>query len=148
MPDDAPRPAPPDALDDDPLVTAVMTPRLVGISPDAPVATALGLMASTGVRHLPVLQGRRCLGLVVEADLVRHLAECGALVGGVRHPVAELCRPVEVLPAAARRSEAARAMRRGAGDAVLVADGEALVGIVTATDVVRSVAGAAVGVAP
>ena len=47
--------APPDSRDDDPLIGTVMTTRIVGITPDAPAATALTLMTSAGVRHLPVL---------------------------------------------------------------------------------------------
>ena len=66
--------APPETVDDDPPVTALMTRDLVGVTPDTPVMTALSLMATRRVRHLPVLTGRRCLGLVIELDLVRALA--------------------------------------------------------------------------
>jgi CBS domain-containing protein len=88
--------APPESRDDDPLVSTLMAIPIVAITPDAPVTTALDLMAATAVRHLPVFEGHRCCGLVVEADRV---------------------------------------------DAVLVTDQHRLGGIVTASDLIRSLAG-------
>jgi len=128
--------APPDAIDDDPLVGTVMSPRIVAITPDAPLGTALRLMASGQVRHLPVLDGPRCTGIVLETDLVRAVA-----VGGPA-AVGALVRRVPTVPVGARRSRVARALLDGDVDAVLVVDGEQLVGIVTATDLVRSLAAA------
>jgi signal-transduction protein with cAMP-binding, CBS, and nucleotidyltransferase domain len=55
--------APPEALDDPPI-SSVMTPERRAIAPDSPLRTALRLMASGNVRHLPVIEGSRCLGLV------------------------------------------------------------------------------------
>ncbi|MHA6794286.1 CBS domain-containing protein [Pseudonocardia bannensis] len=136
--------APPESVDDDPLVTEVMTTRLIGIVPDAPLSTALHLMASAGVRHLPVLDGRRCLGLVVEADVVRYLAQApGPFGDGSPMVVGDVCRAADPLAVRMRRSDAARRMEATGSDAVLVADDGRLVGIVTATDLIRSLAGRA-----
>ncbi len=129
-----PRPAPPEILDDDPLVDEVMTDRIVAITPDAPLGTALRLMASGDVRHLPVMAGVHCAGIVVEADVVRALA-----VGGAR-TVGPLARPVRRVPITARRSVVAGAVLDGGVDAVLVEHRGRLVGIVTTTDLVRSLA--------
>jgi CBS domain-containing protein len=129
-----PRPAPPEILDDDPLVDEVMTDRIVAITPDAPLGTALRLMASGDVRHLPVMAGMHCAGVVVEADIVRALA-----VGGPS-TVGPLARPVGRVPITARRSAVARAVLDGGVDAVLVEHQGRLVGIVTTTDLVRSLA--------
>ena len=126
--------APPDVLDEDPIVRTLMTPRIVAITPDAPLHTALCLMASGDVRHLPVLDGPHCVGIVVETDLVQAVAVGAAPVVG------PLARPVRTLPVTARRSEAARAVLDSGIDAVLVTDGGRLVGIVTATDLIRSLA--------
>jgi CBS domain-containing protein len=130
--------APPETLDDsptgDPSVTAVMSPRVVAITPDASLRTALRLMATGDVRHLPVLDGARCLGVVVETDLVHAVA-----VGG-QPVVGPLARPIPSVPVTVRRSAVARAMLVGDVDAVLVTAGGRLVGIVTATDLVRSLA--------
>jgi CBS domain-containing protein len=136
--------APPDTRDDDPVISAVMTTRIVAITPDAPVSTALTLMASAGVRHLPVLSGDRCRGVLHEADVIAHLAATpSSPVDRAATPVDRLTRPVPSLPVSARRSDAARSMDADMDtgmDAVLVTDRHRLVGIVTATDLIRSLA--------
>jgi len=128
---------------DDPPITAIMSSDPVRVASTARLPTALHLMASTGVRHLPVMHGERCLGLVVEADVIRRLAEAPGL-SAVAAPtdLAELVHPGEVVPPTARVSEAARRMHSAGSDVVLVADRSALLGIVTATDLIRFLAGA------
>jgi CBS domain-containing protein len=126
--------AAPHALDDDPPVTSVMTARVVAITPDAPLRIALQLMTSGNVRHLPVMDGSRCLGVIGETDLVRAVAVGGYAVVG------PLARPVPTLPVTARRAAAAAAVLTGDLDVALVVDDGRLVGIVTATDLLRSLA--------
>jgi CBS domain-containing protein len=121
-------------LDDDPGLTALMTGRVVAITPDAPLRTALALMAAERVRHLPVLHGTRCLGVVGETDLVHAVAVGGPPVVG------PLARRTPALAPADRRSAAARAMVDSGGDVVLVGERGRLVGIVTATDLLVSLA--------
>lgn len=134
--------APPETLDDDPRITQLMTSRIVGITPDSPLSTALLLMAQAGVRHLPVLDGAGCLGIVTERDLARFLAGGpGSFAARTAVRVYELMRPTEPLPTTARRSDAARRMEAEHSDAVLVMGDGRLVGLVTATDLVRSLAG-------
>ncbi len=130
------RAAPPESLDDDPRLAGLMSTRVVAITPDSPLLTALRLMAAERVRHLPVLDGPHCLGLVGETDLVR------AVATGRPPLVGPLARPVPTLPRSAHRSAAARAMIAAGTDAVLVTDDEGgLAGILTATDLVVSLAG-------
>jgi CBS domain-containing protein len=127
---------------DDPPVTDVMTTHLVGITPDSEVSTALNLMARTGLRHLLVMNGQKCLGMLVEVDLVRCMAQGGALAAftpGWSYAVGQITRPVEAMPITARRSDAARRMANGA-EAVLVTCGDRLLGIVTTSDLIRSLA--------
>ncbi len=133
------RVAPPETLDDDPRVTGLMTTRVVAVTPDAPLRTALQLMAIENVRHLPVLAGDRCTGVVGETDLVHAVAVGGPTLAG------PLARPVPAVAATAHRSAAARAMVAAGTDVVLVTDQERLVGIVTATDLLVSLAGPAAG---
>lgn len=134
--------APPEARDDDPRVTVVMSTRIVGITEDAGLATALGLMAMSGVRHLPVFDGPVCRGLLLETDVVEHLVT-GDPVERSTQSIAGLVRPASVVSTAARRSDAARGMQRAGVDAVLVVEQDRIVGIVTATDLIRSLAGPA-----
>lgn len=111
-----------------------MTNRIVAITPDAPLLTGLCLMAASGVRHLPVIDAVGCRGVVMETDLVR------AVAVGSPHLVGPLARPVPTLSITKRRAEVATALLACDVDAVLISDGDRLVGIVTATDLVRSLA--------
>ncbi len=133
------RVAPPETLDDDPRVTGLMTTRVVAVTPDAPLRTALHLMAVENVRHLPVLSADRCLGVVGETDLVHAVAVGGPPLVG------PLARPVPAVAATAHRSAVARAMVAAGTDVVLVTDEERLVGIVTASDLLVSLARPAAG---
>jgi CBS domain-containing protein len=134
--------APPEAVDDDPPITAIMSADPVRVASTARLPTAVHLMASTGIRHLPVMHEERCIGLVVEADLIRRLAVApGPSVVAIPASLGELVHPGEVVPPTARVSDAARRMHSTGSDVVLVADDAALLGIVTATDLIRFVAG-------
>ena len=119
-----------------------MSRDVVSIDAEARLPTALHVMATTGVRHLPVVERGRFLGVLVESDLIRCLAE-------ENHPFAmpvtvtlrQLYRPAPELPPTARVSDAARHMFADVSDAVLVTDHGRVLGIVTATDLVRLLAG-------
>lgn len=52
-------------------VKEIMTDRLVCVSPDNTVNEALRLMTDERVRHLPVLEGERVMGVVSIGDLVK-----------------------------------------------------------------------------
>ena len=133
--------APPEVLNSDPLATTVMTRDVVTITAEARVPTAVHLMAARGVRHLPVVDRGQCVGMLVETDLIRLLAKApGPLRTGVTLTVGELRRPSRQLPPTARISDAARQMSLDASDAVLIIDQGHVLGIVTATDLVRILA--------
>ena|SRR5690242_19188258 len=140
-PPTGPLAAPLEVHDSDPPVTAVMTPDVVAVAAEARVPTAVQLMASRGVRHLPVVDRGQCVGMLVEADLIRHLAQSpGPLNAAVTVTVGELRRPSRDLPPTARVSDAAHQMSLDASDAVLVIDQGRVLGIITATDLVRMLA--------
>jgi CBS domain-containing protein len=141
--------APPDTRDGDPAIATVMTTRIVGITADAPASTALHLMAATGTHHLPILSGNRCLGLLREADVLDHLAASPTSpVDRATTPVARLARRAGSVPVSARRSDAARCMELDGTEAVVVTDRYGLVGIVTASDLIRSLADDAAAALP
>ena len=98
-------------------------------------------MATSGFRHLPVVDRGRCIGVLVETDLVRCLAEVTRpFVAKAAMTLRQLYRPAPELPPTARASDAARHMAADVADAVLVTDQGRLLGIVTATDLVRLLA--------
>ena len=132
--------APPEAADDEPLVRHDMTRTVVAIAADADLVIASRIMATRGVRHLPVMDGARCLGLLLEIDVLQALALADNPL--IRPPLlaAELCRTTPVVHPGDHRSTAARQMRATGIDAALVYEGEAVVGILTATDLIRSLA--------
>jgi CBS domain-containing protein len=132
--------APPEILDDDPLLTSVMSRDVVAIDAEARLPTALHVMATTGVRHLPVVDRGRCLGVLVETDLIRSLTQGSSFDTGLTAVVWQLFRPTSQLPPTARVSDAARCISADVSDAVLVADHGRILGIVTATDLVHLLA--------
>lgn len=131
--------APPEAADE-PRVQHLMTPRVVAVVADADLLIASRIMTARQVRHLPVMDGAHCRGLLLEIDVLQALALADNPL--VRPPLlaGELCRTVPEVRAEDRRSAAARQMRTAGVDAVLVCAGGSVVGILTATDLVRSLA--------
>ena len=90
-PSTAPLVASPEIDDSDPPVTAVMTRDVVAVGAEARVPTAVQMMASRGVRHLPVVDRGQCVGMLVEVDLIRRLAQApGPLNAAVTLTVGEL----------------------------------------------------------
>src|SRR5262245_53243895 len=101
-------------------VQQVMTGDVLGIVPSAPLEVALRMMVEAGVRHLPVVDDDRCLGVLHEADMLWRLWSTN---GASRL----LCRavmrsPAPCVDATATVRMAARCMAQTASDAVLVLD--------------------------
>ena len=64
-----------DAEEQPPLrVDDVMTPRPLTVRPDADTAEAAQVLLDHGIRALPVVQGRRVVGVVARRDLLRAAA--------------------------------------------------------------------------
>ncbi|GAA2896019.1 hypothetical protein GCM10010472_63250 [Pseudonocardia halophobica] len=135
------RPAPPETLDDDPPVEAVMTRRLVGVDPATPLGIALRLMVAGNVRHVPVVREGRCLGMVAEVDLLRGLAARQGPFGAATLLVADVLRPAPEVPPGTPLHEVAARMDRECTDALMVVAAGRPLGLVTATDLVRALAG-------
>ncbi|HEY7596167.1 MAG TPA: CBS domain-containing protein [Actinophytocola sp.] len=115
-------------------IQRVMSAEVLGIVPSAPLEVALRMMVEAGVRHLPVVERRRCLGLLHESDALWRL---WSTTGAGTRPCRTVMRtPPPCVDAAGTVGMAARRMARSASDAVLVLDEGRVVGIVTATDLV------------
>jgi len=56
---------------EDTRITQIVTAKPVTVQADVLAEDAVRLMLSEGVRHLPVVEGRRLVGMVELADLVR-----------------------------------------------------------------------------
>ena len=53
-------------------VSEVMTSPAITVRPDESILGALALMTQRRVRHLPVMEGGKCVGVVSIGDLVKH----------------------------------------------------------------------------
>ncbi len=117
----------------------LMRTHLVVASPRTSLGEAHRLLVQTGVRYLPVVEGERYLGLVGERQLRLPLAPWapGHLRADPQAPVVRFLQPFpqahpeEPLEEAAFRLEAARL------GALPVVEGETLLGLVTAYDLLR-----------
>src|SRR5918911_2346460 len=57
----------------DPVINTLMTSRLIAVLPGTALVEALQMMNSAGVKHLPVMEQDRCVGLLSEIDMLRQL---------------------------------------------------------------------------
>jgi acetoin utilization protein AcuB len=126
-----------------------MTPRLVTVSPDDSVEKAVQLFRQRGVRHLPVLKGKRLVGILSDRDLMRAMEPLRSKerkllnVGGLFF----LLEPVEVREIMSRDvvtiapdlsvQDAAAIMVASRFGALPVIANDELVGIITETDLLR-----------
>jgi CBS domain-containing protein len=56
---------------DDTKVSAIMTSPVITISPEATVSEAMAVMTRNRIRHLPVIEQDRIVGIVTIGDLAR-----------------------------------------------------------------------------
>jgi acetoin utilization protein AcuB len=113
-------------------VRDVMTTRLVTIGAETPCDKARRLMDEHRIRHLPVVDGGRLVGMLSDRD-VRSAAS-----GSPGIPAGRIMSPDPVTVTSATRIEhAARVMLDRRFGSLPVVDGT-LVGIVTYTDLLRA----------
>jgi acetoin utilization protein AcuB len=119
------------------LVRDIMTRPVVAIGPDEPISDVIALMAQRRLRHFPVVDAGRLVGIVSDRDLRTVGAEHPDARPGVgpRDPVrALMSTPVWTASPLDPIDEAAALLRRRAIGAMPVLDEQELVGIVTASD--------------
>jgi acetoin utilization protein AcuB len=119
-----------------------MTREVVTLGPEASVAEAWGVCQELGIRHLPVVEGGRLVGLVSDRDLRDVSPPRGS--GGERETLGWVrlrdimstdlvtIHPLDTIEHAAREI-----YERRIGCLPVVADGE-LVGIITSSDMMRT----------
>ena len=115
------------------MVRDVMTREVLTIGPETPCDKARRLMDEHRIRHLPVVGEGRLVGMVSDRDVrSAPVQSSGAIAGRIMTPD-----PVTVTPET-RVEHAAQLMLAGRFGSLPVADGDALVGIVTYTDLLRA----------
>lgn len=121
----------------EPTVQKYMTsmPHVVG--PDATLPDARKVMENFQIRHLPIVEGRRIIGLISDRDLKMAMGTSGDQAHDVK--VRDLCRadPYVVDPRAPLR-EVADTMAQCQYGSVMVAQNGQLVGILTRYDICRA----------
>ena len=109
-----------------------MTPRPVTVSPDDHLAAARARMTSYGVRHLPVVDGSRLVGILSDRDLAAHLGH----LDHSRVNAAMTPNPVTVA-SDVDIDTAAELMIGRKVRALPVVDGERVIGIVSSDDILE-----------
>ena len=117
------------------LVRDIMRSPAVAVSPDTTLGDAYGLMREKGIRHLPVLEAGRLVGVVTDRDLRLATSvltpqpfppgSCVAEVLSRRPVTADPGDPVE---------DAARRMREGKIGCLPVVENGRVIGIITGID--------------
>jgi len=122
----------------------IMEKGVVTVSPELPLRDFEELLSGEEISGAPVTDGDgRILGIASKTDIIEALTEraCDALELGPRLCVADLMTEGAVsVPPDATLAEIARTMVDGRLHRVLVSDGQRLLGIVSAFDVLRAVA--------
>jgi len=131
------------------LVRDIMRGKPVTISAGDSLSTVEDIMRLGGVRHLPVVRGGKLVGVVSERDLLRlslsHLNARGTDERRAFLQALEIGRamstPAIVIEPAASLEKAALLLAENKIGCLPVVEGDDLVGLVTATDVLLYFAG-------
>jgi len=134
-------------------VQELMTTPALTVEPDMPVLEARQLMERQRIRHLPVTDGGRLMGIVTDRDIRLNLPSpaTSLSVWEVNYIIARLTvgsvmrRAVITVDPKREATEAARIMLDHKIGALPVVDGGVVVGIVTETDMLRAFATMATG---
>jgi acetoin utilization protein AcuB len=118
-------------------VDRYMTVNPVAIASDRTLAEAHRLMREKGIRHLPVVDGGRLVGLVSQRDLYLLETLQGVNRDEERVEEAMTAQPFTVPPDAALE-DVARAMAEHRYGSAVVVDGGTVVGLFTTTDALRA----------
>jgi CBS domain-containing protein len=120
------------------LASELATAPVISVDDDVDALAALRIMQTNQIRHLPVLADGTCVGLVSETDLLFGLLTRNR---GPLPTCGELChRPPPTVDDRASRAMAAKTMRESGSDALVVFSGRHVVGVLTAVDLVGSLA--------
>lgn len=122
-----------------PLVSALMTPFPYFVRPDDPVSRVREMMQQHGIRHVPVKQDDRVVGLISEGDLRPLTIQASGGLDPAATRVRDLQGPTPyaVELSAPLGPVLLEMARRHVGSAIVLRSGR-LAGIITETDVCRA----------
>ncbi|HVW27385.1 MAG TPA: CBS domain-containing protein [Polyangiaceae bacterium] len=121
------------------LVKHCMTAAVHSIGKDQSLAVAHALMQSHGIRHLPVLEGGKLVGLVSERDL--YFLETVAGVDAKAERVEQgMTQDVYCVSPEAAVAEVAEEMAKHRYGSAVVVEGTKVVGMFTTTDALELLA--------
>jgi len=118
-------------------VRQYMTASPRRVAPGELLEAAHRLMRSEGIRHLPVVEGERVVGILSQRDVFLMETLKSASPEEARVEEAMRARPF-VVPPDASLARVVRAMSDARLGAALVVEGERLVGIFTRSDALRA----------
>lgn len=127
-------------------VSEWMTRGIVTVTPETPIPEAKQIMERRKIRHLPVLDGRRLVGIVTDRDIRLSLPSpaTSLSVWEINYLLARLTvgevmtKPPITVESEAPVTDAARLMLEHRIGALPVVAGGELLGIVTETDLLRA----------
>ena len=127
-------------------VSEWMTPAPITVAPSAPVPKVGELMLHRRIRHLPVVEGGRLVGIITDRDVrtAQPSPATGLSVQEMRYLLdrltvrAVMTRPVITVASREPIAEAVRLMLENRIGGLPVMEGERLVGILTAADALRA----------
>ena len=132
------------------IVERYMTPNPVTVQPDTSLRKALELLQAHQIRHLPVVRGKRLVGIITDRDLRQLFPSSLAPpdeVAGFRTAAAQvkvgevMTRRVLSVTPETRTHRAARLMVEHRIGCLPVLRGSTLVGIITTVDLLQTMAG-------
>lgn len=123
-----------------------MTPAPVTVTPSTPMTKVHQLMVYRGIRHLPVVDDGRLVGIVTDRDVrtVQPSPATSFATGEINYMLerltvrAVMSRPVITVPPDGALADAVRLMLENKVGGLPVMDRERLVGIITEVDLLRA----------
>ncbi len=126
-------------------ITRIMTREPVTVHPAQRPSEVRALLAQGNFHHVPVVRGPQLIGMISSTDMIR--LSFGSFVGDGRafdawldheYTIEQIMTPTPVtLQASDTVRDAAGVLARNAFHSLPVVEGEALVGIVTSTDIIK-----------
>lgn len=124
-------------LPDDLPVSRVMATELVTATPDMPLQDAWDELVANDIRHLPIREGSRLVGVASIRDFV--WVGSSVAGGGTVGQLVDEAREIHTTkPSVPMREASARMAKHHIGCLPVLDDSGALVGLVTATDAIKA----------